>query len=207
MIKIPELLAELSLERPIFHSEADFQHALAWKIHSKHPGLNIRLERVFRNNNTNMNIDLFVVGNNFNVAVELKYKTRGIAVVHNDERFLLADQAAQDLGRYDFLKDIQRLELLQNLSGCKGIAVFLTNDSAYWKPAKSVDVGYVEFCINEGICLKGNLNWGSRAGDGTRRGREKAINLIGSYPMNWTDYSFVSTDRRSQFRYVFVEIL
>jgi len=207
VIKTPELLAELSLKRPIFHSEADFQHALAWKIHSKHPELSIRLERVFRNDNGNMNIDLFIIGNKYNLAMELKYKTRAISVGKNDEKFILAGQAAQDLGRYDFIKDIQRLEFLKNQHGVKGTAIFLTNDSAYWKPAKSLDVGYAEFCINEGIYLKGCLNWGPRAGDGTRKGREKAINLVGSYPLNWRDYSLVNSDRGGQFRYVFIEVL
>jgi len=31
MIGIASLLSPLTVERPIFHSEADFQHALAWR--------------------------------------------------------------------------------------------------------------------------------------------------------------------------------
>ena len=27
----------MALERPLFHAEADFQHALAWKIHETYP--------------------------------------------------------------------------------------------------------------------------------------------------------------------------
>jgi len=33
MNDIPQVLAELSRRRPIFHSEAGLQHALAWEIH------------------------------------------------------------------------------------------------------------------------------------------------------------------------------
>ncbi len=37
-------LGRLSAVRPIFHSEADFQHALAWTIQLQHPDATIRLE-------------------------------------------------------------------------------------------------------------------------------------------------------------------
>lgn len=39
------ILAELSGERPVFHSEADFQLALAFKMQLMYPQLAIRLER------------------------------------------------------------------------------------------------------------------------------------------------------------------
>jgi len=35
----------LSKERPLFHSEADFQHALAWAIHKNYPDVEVRLEK------------------------------------------------------------------------------------------------------------------------------------------------------------------
>ena len=33
MVSIEALLATLAGSRKVFHSEADFQHALAWQIH------------------------------------------------------------------------------------------------------------------------------------------------------------------------------
>ncbi len=39
-----KLMADLAAHRPIFHSEADFQHALAWQIHEAMPDCEIRLE-------------------------------------------------------------------------------------------------------------------------------------------------------------------
>ena len=47
LISLPELestLAGLSSSRPVFHSEADFQHALAWELHHAHPDVSVRLE-------------------------------------------------------------------------------------------------------------------------------------------------------------------
>jgi hypothetical protein len=45
MITLENTLPSLSRERPIFHSEADFQHALAWHIHPRHPDTRVRLEQ------------------------------------------------------------------------------------------------------------------------------------------------------------------
>ena len=42
---IKKLMVELSKERRLFHSEADFQHALAYLIHQKYPNTQIRLEK------------------------------------------------------------------------------------------------------------------------------------------------------------------
>jgi hypothetical protein len=43
-LDIPGLMSRLSQTRPIFHSDADFQHALAWQIHVENPNAAVRLE-------------------------------------------------------------------------------------------------------------------------------------------------------------------
>lgn len=48
MIDIEQVLKELAKKRPVFHSEADFQHALAWEIQITYPDANIRLEKPFQ---------------------------------------------------------------------------------------------------------------------------------------------------------------
>lgn len=45
-LNIRSLLTVLGDSRNVFHSEADFQHALAWHIHQKMPEIQIRLERM-----------------------------------------------------------------------------------------------------------------------------------------------------------------
>ena len=37
--------------------------------------------------------------------------------------------------------------------------------------------------------MTGALAWGDKAGPGTRRGREAALQLHGNYTLEWTDYS------------------
>ena len=44
VIVIDELMASLARRRPVFCSEADFQHELAYEIRMSDPGLSVRLE-------------------------------------------------------------------------------------------------------------------------------------------------------------------
>ena len=124
MLDITHLMKELARYRPVFHSEADFQHALAWRIHEEMPDCEVRLEfKPFLTKR--LYVDLWLP--NIGVAMELKYYTAKLHLERDDESFALLDQSAQDIRRYDFLKDIQRLEQLSKLSQARaGIAVLLT---------------------------------------------------------------------------------
>jgi hypothetical protein len=44
-LSVSAVLTALAKQRPIFHSEADFQHAIAWEIHKHLPRASVRLER------------------------------------------------------------------------------------------------------------------------------------------------------------------
>jgi hypothetical protein len=44
IFEVAEILSRLAKKRPIFHSEADFQHALAWEVRGMHADADIRLE-------------------------------------------------------------------------------------------------------------------------------------------------------------------
>ena len=131
MLDITNLMNDLACDRPVFHSEADFQHALAWCIHDAIPDGGVRLEfKPFPAEP--MYLDIWLPG--IGVAVELKYKTRKLNLLREGESFALRDQSAQDISRYDFLKDIQRLEQLRKLPNARvGFTVLLTNDPSYWK--------------------------------------------------------------------------
>jgi hypothetical protein len=182
-------MSVLAEERPIFHSEADFQHALAWALHRQYPSGSVRLEyKPFPGER--FYLDMWVRVGDEACAFELKYPTRGIDVSVASERFVLKDQAAQDITRYDFVKDLVRLErVVETGLATSAVAILLTNDSAYWKESlrpSSVDAA---FRIAEGRTLTGTLTWASHAGLGTMRGRETPLDLIGSHLIRWTDYS------------------
>ena len=132
---IIRVMQALAKERPVFHSEADFQHALAWKIQQIYPKFGIRLEQRFQLLNGNYAyIDLILRDEiqNKKIFIELKYKTSAIKVHINSEYFELRSHTAYTDNRRHFNKDIQRLEdLLSTNKNSEAYAVFLTNDALY----------------------------------------------------------------------------
>jgi len=207
MIDIPGILGALAIIRPVFQSEADFQHALAWEIHRSMPDAQVRLEVPVASVDAQMHIDIWVQHGNMLHAIELKYKTRALSVQIGNEIFSLKDQSAQDTGRYDFVKDMQRLEQVLVLKdNSVGYAVLLTNDSAYWiNPGEKQTVD-ADFRLFQGRSLPGRLEWGAAASAGTKRNRESPLVLTGTHPLHWMDYSRPTMKSFGTFRYLFVRI-
>lgn len=182
-----ETLNALRTKRKLFSSEADFQFALAWTIKELYPHVEVRLEWIPVDYNPNIYIDIVVFEGDDLIPIELKYKTKKTDKVVGDERFVLKNQSATDLGRYDFLKDIQRIEFIkQHFKSFKeGYVVLLTNDPNYLA-APSANAGYGAFSIADGDIKTGALRWAE--GSKSIKGRE-GIDLLGSYPLRWSEYS------------------
>ncbi|RMG64493.1 MAG: hypothetical protein D6715_09685 [Calditrichaeota bacterium] len=207
MVEIREILTALAKKRAIFHSEADFQHAFAWEIHQRFPNAAVRLELPILIGNKPLHLDIYASIENEIYAIELKYKTRALEVQIGEERFKLKNQSAQDIGRYDYIKDIQRLEkIVATRENAIGYAVLLTNDSAYWTGTNQRQTVDSEFRLYQGRVLEGTLQWGAGASDGTKQGRERPLALRGSYKVHWQDYSQVSNKNYGIFRYLAIEI-
>jgi hypothetical protein len=206
IVDIDRAMKSVSGKRPIFHSEADFQHALAWELQSAHPTASIRLERIVQAANE-IHVDIIIAKENISAAIEVKYKTRKVTTDINGEYFAVRDHGAQDIGRYDFFKDIRRLEeIVDHQPRWQGVSIFLTNDSSYWAPLPNPDLGYAQFSMAEGRTVEGRLCWGDRSGPGTRKNRESNHELRGRYRLQWSKYSQVPTDRYGEFRYLAVEV-
>jgi hypothetical protein len=147
--KIQTVLSRLAKKRPVFHSEADFQHALAWELQLESPDAQIRLEKQVATHGSRVYLDLLFQSGDVEIAIEIKYKTRHGKFLYSGEEFALRNQSAQDIGRHDFIKDIQRLErYLQSHNNAVGFAVFLTNDQSYWNEPKKSDAVDTEFRIS-----------------------------------------------------------
>lgn len=201
---LAELLATalrtLAGRRPVFHSEADFQLALAWGIQNQHPDATIRLEqRVL--DRPRINLDVLVVVDGLRFALELKYLRASLETTIDGETFVLV-AGAPDLDRYDTVKDVVRLEqLLAAGLADAGAAVVLSNHSGFWQPTTTGRAtGYDEFRIHDGSTLAGTLDWGPSAGAGTRRGRESPHSLVRTYRPRWRPYSRVPAARNGEFR-------
>ena len=225
MFDIHALMKGLAEKRPVFHSEADFQFALAWHIREK-TDEPVRLEWRFteqhlpkertksRSKKRRRYLDLWLPRTG--VAIELKYKTRAFEyktnTTHIDlpgESFSLRDQSAQDHGRYDFLKDIARLEYLldRRMARC-GIAVLLTNDSLYEdrRPPEVIDA---DFSLHDGRHLPTGpttMQWAESAGTRTTIGRTAPIAVRGPHTLRWSTFGQPGKGRSGHFRYLAVEV-
>ena len=150
------------------------------------------------------------------IAIELKYVTRRLELKHNWESFALRDHGAHPLRRYDFLRDIQRLERMRSEPGlCEaGHAVLLTNAPSYWDcpSPRSRDAVDSDFRVHEGKVISGKRAWACRASSGTVKGRECPIQLAGCYHLRWQDYSDITEKSRGngkprgKFRYLAVSV-
>ena len=177
-------------KRSVFHSEADFQFAFAWEIQRLYPQADIRLEYPSIKEPKKYK-DLIVKHKGYVYPIELKYKTKKLSISIGEEQYFLKDHGAQDLGAYDCIKDICRIESLANhLSGFRnGFVIWLTNDPFYWRLPSRPDVGYAEFSIHNGSKKSGLMRWGSNLGAGTIRGRESDLLLRSEYEVTWNGYS------------------
>lgn len=184
------VLGRLSAKRPVFHSEADFQHAFAWEAHSLDPQLEVPLET---HPEPNVRLDLLLsrLDLDKHTAIELKYLTALWVGVVGGERFALKNQGAQDIRAYDVVKDIGRVErFVAARPSCNGVVIALSNDPSYWRPViHGRDTNAAAFRLYEGIELSGSRAWGPNTGAGTMRGRVDPITLARSHQLTWREYS------------------
>lgn len=194
-----ELLSRLAAHRPVFHSEADFQHAFARAIWQTDPELDVRLEARQPGPKPEY-LDLLVLGPNTKTAIEFKYFTRHWAgtIAPSDESYELKAHAATDLARHGFVRDIERLERFGTPARQNGLAIMLTNEPALWNPPRRPGTRDAAFRIHEGQPLTGSLVWGH--GDYPANDRT----LAGTYTCAWRDYSD-PPEGSGPFRYLLIE--
>lgn len=106
-----------------------------------------------------LKLDILLRMNQEFLPVELKYKTKThskrllrFGEQLNDAVDVLKNQGAQDLGMYDFWKDVRRLELVRNRFDAvkNGLAVFVTNDNQYLNKGKITSNNF-RFSMEEGL--------------------------------------------------------
>jgi hypothetical protein len=108
-VDVAGALSALAVHSPIFHSERDFQHALAWQIQLASPAAQIRLKTRPRRG---VHLDLLVRLDGTSTAIELKYLLAGLQATVGGELFHLPHQSANDISRHDVVKDVTRVEAM-----------------------------------------------------------------------------------------------
>lgn len=207
MIDFQNVLATLSRSRRVFHSEADFQFALAWTLREMDPHLHIRLES---HPEPAVSLDLLIADTSADMtwAVEMKYLTRLLTCDDAGERLQLKNHGAQDIRGYDVVKDLHRVErFVSGKPGWRGAVVVLTNDASYWRPrTHGRPTNADAFRIGEDVTLSGERAWGLHTGSGTMKGREATLGLAGSYRLRWSDFSRVDASPAGTFRSLVIEV-
>ena len=221
------IMNELGSVPRIFNSEAQFQFELAWKIKEEF-NCEVRLEELSRISGKKKDYtDIILEKDDQRIALELKYKT----AKYEDEslNIYLKAHGAADLGAYDFLWDVHRIQMLTGMeeSGkdevkrpCdRGYAIILTNDSHYWKDATIKEtinrdflIGSGEFC--HGVLYKKRHQWYTVDGETgyskallNDRSRQHEIDLKRNYFFQWKPYHTIdSNETNKEFKYMIVEM-
>ena len=137
----------------LLFNERDFQmHLATWLRKSDNAYDDVDVEYYVPNKEldnyiweSELRLDIVVKKDDEYCPVELKYKTKKVErkitrfdEMLSDDVVVMKNQGAQDLGMYDFWKDVRRVELVRNrFARVKGgLAVFLTNDEAYTKAGR-----------------------------------------------------------------------
>jgi hypothetical protein len=207
-VDLEAALGELATLRPVFHSEADFQLALAWLVQQRDAAMLVRLET---RPAPGVHLDVAFARPDLarTTAVELKYLTRAWTGEVDGERYELKDHGAQDIRAYDVVKDVVRVEkFIAAQPGADGAVIVLANDPSYWRLAKVGDASNAAaFRVSEGVTLTGARAWGPNTGAGTMKGRIGALEVAGRYELRWADYSCLPGGARgAELRRLVIEI-
>ena len=203
-------LQKLHLKRRIFNSEADFQFALAWEIQQEYPDSSVRLEYIPFDHNERMHVDIWVIWRGEIIPIEIKHFALPIKVFDAGEACQLKYQGAEDNGRYDFIKDITRIEGLvynNNDSISRGYVLLLTNDYGYWlEPKRTRVTNDIQFRIHSGKELSGTMSWLGPVDANIKDSRNPRLTLRNAYSMDWKDYHNFEGEKCGLFRYLLVKV-
>ena len=189
---LTDIIRNLSEAKRIFNSEAQFQFELGWKIYEEFD-CEVKFEELSRiipkdgkTRSKKDYTDLILEKGNLRIAIELKDKT----ATYEDEgnNILLKNHGAVDLGRYDYMWDIHRVQVLTGrekegevrMPCNKGYAVILTKEKSYWEGKDPTGIDR-EFLIGENIKITRNEHqWWSLNENGNAKRATK--DDLSSYP-------------------------
>lgn len=141
-----------------------------------------------------LRLDIVVKKDGEYCPVELKYKTKKLErqisrfdeALH-DKIVVMKNQGAQDLGMYDFWKDVRRVELVRKrfkrVKG--GLAVFVTNDPYYIRGSKPTSNNH-RFSMSEGEhdTIK---HWQNEDSACAKMKSYKSFEVDNKYTIHWSE--------------------
>ena len=170
-----DVFAFLESNNELLFNERDFQmHLATWLRNSDNNYDDVDVEYYVPSQvldhyiwKSELRLDIVVKKDGEYCPVELKYKTKKVERKISrfdedltDDVVVMKNQGAQDLGMYDFWKDVRRVELVcnrfQRVKG--GLAVFVTNDEFYTKGSKETSNNYL-FNMSAGKAHSRQKHW------------------------------------------------
>lgn len=238
---IYEILESFGEDNRIFQNEAQFQHELAIEIANNYldddTKVILELSSVttvitYKNGKTRRKKDEsdIIIKNSKGeyIVIELKYKT----IESNYSRNIYGDielsyQGAADLGKYDYLKDIYRIEQFKEPQSVTfsinpvlkkyiaGYAIMLTNENKYWLMSRELSSNNTDmnYCItdNDVIDNSAKLEWqivekkdGKEVGNGKPFQQRPPLQFRNKYKFKWLDYCDI--ENKPKFRYLITSI-
>ena len=195
-VDIENILQSFATGKKLFPCEAQFQFELALEIKKRFPNYNVHLEfpseKAFSNGRHSY-YDLVVQDGNEYYVIELKYKTKKASILYKGINIDLKNQAAQDLGRFDYLQDIVRIENWgYNNPGKKfvgGCEILLTNDPVYWN-YNGAGCNYQAFSLQDKTTIvAGQKKWAPNTPvTSTGKNRSGGLTINNNYKIVWKDY-------------------
>lgn len=154
-----------------------------------------------------MYVDIVVSNGEEYVPIELKYKKKelkGKLVLFGQDMgagVILKNNQAQDFGRYEFWKDVRRVELLvKSFENVKnGIVLFVTNDEAY-KTASVAGTNSEHFAMGDGTDTyhkDTNCCWPFNPLDTKSYKSCPCFYLEEEHDVNWKKHTFSGVDFHS----------
>lgn len=195
------VLEVLKRRHKIFRNEDDLKVKLHDVIRDIYRNLRVETE-YYASFDNKKDIDIVVITDNGYYPIELKYKKSAFKGIVDNMEYNLSNDVAQNIGRYLFLKDIERIEKFRNNEPLfiKGYTIFITNDLSYLNVSTNEDT---EFSIHENAVKTGTLNWNRET---PKTGFEEPIILNGTYTMNWKEFSKINDEKAGSFMYLVNEI-
>ena len=195
-----DIFAFLESNEELLFNERDFQmHLATWLRKSANDYDDVDVEyyvpKIELPNyvwDSELRLDIVVKKDGEYCLVELKYKTKKVErqisrfdEILDDKVVVMKNQGAQDLGMYDFWKDVRRIELVRNrFAKVKGgLAIFVTNDALYTKASRPESNNYL-LNMNEGkhSVIK---HWQNENSACAKMNSYKSFEVEKEYSINW----------------------
>lgn len=218
--KIKSILNELAVKKHFFVSELHFQTEFIIEAATQLKGCKFYPEYKPREDKRpdeygdDVFFDLLIVTKDKEkVLIEFKYLTAEYSEDIKKDMITLSvkDQQARDIRRYDCWKDIYRIEQYvesKDTDISYGFFILITNDDNYWDINKTKkDTNDKAFYINDGDHNDKTKSWGSKTGDGTKKGREKPIENNRPYRFKYNPfYEGKSNEKNRIFKSLIVPV-